>query len=46
MNKTIQGKQFMCDKHDLDYRIGCEECQDKYQKLSKILEANRKTYEK
>ena len=35
-NKTIQGKQFMCKTHDLDYRICCEECQEKYKKFFKL----------
>ena len=33
----IEGKQFMCKKHGLDYRIACEECQEKYEKFSKVI---------
>jgi len=32
--KNIPGDTFECKKHGLDYRICCEECQEKYEKFS------------
>lgn len=26
----IKGELFLCDEHGLDYRICCDECQEKY----------------
>ncbi len=31
---------FLCSKHDLDYRIACEECNDKF---IKFLELTKET---
>ena len=43
---TVDGEVFMCEKHGLDYRIVCKECQEKYEKFSKItseiIKINRK----
>jgi len=35
----IDGKELMCGKHDLDYRICCEECQAKHAKFSDIVKS-------
>lgn len=31
---TTDGQPFMCSKHGIDYRITCDECNDKYTKFS------------
>ena len=46
MTKIIQGDKFMCRKHDLDYRITCEECQEKFKFFQKAITKTRKTYDK
>lgn len=33
---NIQGKELICSIHELDYRIACEECQEKATKFFKI----------
>ena len=33
---TVDGKHFQCGKHGIDYRICCEECQEKHEKFSKL----------
>jgi len=40
--KTIDGSQFMCSKHKLDYRLCCEECKEKYAKFVKVLAVAKK----
>ncbi len=35
-----------CSKHGYDYRICCEECQEKYEKTMKIIDKTRKIYGK
>ena len=42
MNKD--GKQFMCGKHGIDYRITCDECQTKHEELTQTLEEARIDY--
>ncbi len=32
----INGEQFWCEKHGLDYRLLCEECREKQKKFSKV----------
>jgi len=43
MNKD--GKQFMCDKHGLDYRIICNDCQEKNELFMQTLEEMRIDYD-
>ena len=35
---TVNGDQFMCVKHGIDYRICCEDCQDRYQEFKKLFD--------
>ena len=40
-NKTIDGTQFMCEKHGLDYRLLCEECKIRYEQVFKAIKVKR-----
>ena len=33
---TLDGQQFMCRKHGLDYRVTCDECVMKYAKFRNV----------
>lgn len=35
--ERIDGQQFMCEKHGLDYRLLCDECREKQKKFKKIV---------
>jgi hypothetical protein len=35
--KSVDGKTLMCAKHGLEYRITCDECQEKYGKFSALI---------
>ena len=37
MSDFIDGEQFECEKHKIDYRIACEECQEKSEKLKEAI---------
>ena len=43
--KDVDGKELMCSKHEIDYRITCDECQEKYKKFSKIAREMAKSNE-
>jgi hypothetical protein len=36
------GKEFSCSKHEIDYRICCEECQDKWKLFIKMCDEAKK----
>lgn len=38
------GKEFICTKHGLDYRIICDECKEKNDHLMQVLEEQRIDY--
>jgi len=40
INEKIQ--QCLCSLHDMDYRIYCEECQERYTDLLKIIAGTKK----
>lgn len=42
---NIDGSKLMCPVHDLDYRIACEHCQEKWGHFSKILGHNYEGHE-
>jgi hypothetical protein len=46
MKDHVDGTEFMCEKHGIDYRIVCDECQLKYVKLMKLIMESRQDYGK
>ena len=36
--KQLKVEIYECVKHGIDYRITCDACQEKYEKISKIIQ--------